>query len=59
MGDGGSLGRGLTYGLCFLPLYIKYNYCFPRRYTNEINSGMHVVAIGLKLLYFKDEDKYR
>lgn len=50
-----SLGRGLTYGLC-IPLYLKYSYCFPRRYTNEIRGGMHIIAIGLKL-YIKDEDK--
>ena len=50
-----SLGRGLTYGHC-LPLYLKYSYCFPRRYTNEIRGGMHIIAIGLKL-YIKDEDK--
>jgi len=49
-----SLG-GLTGGLC-VPLYLKYNYCFPRKYSNEINSGMHFISIGLGL-YIKDDDK--
>ena len=50
-----SLG-GLTGGLC-MPWYLKYNYCFPRRYTNEINSGMHFITIGLSIWYLKDDDK--
>jgi hypothetical protein len=49
-----SLG-GLTGGLC-LPLYLKYNYCFPQRYSNEINSGMHFITIGLGI-YAKGNDK--
>jgi len=52
-----SLG-GLTGGLC-IPFYFKYNYCLPRRYTNEINSGMHFVTIGLSILYFKSNDRKR
>ena len=44
-GGVGALG-GLTGGLC-LPLYLKYNYCFPQKYGNEINSGMHFITIGL------------
>lgn len=49
-----SLG-GLTNGFC-APYYLKYNYCFPRKYTTDINSGMHIISIGFKLLY-KDRDK--
>ena len=33
-----------------LPIYLKYNYCFPQRYGNEINSGMHFISIGFILV---------
>lgn len=43
---------GFTGGLCSV-LYLKYNYCFPRRYHNEIHSGMHFITLGLGMHYKK------
>lgn len=37
--------RAIT--LARLPLYLEYNYCFPKKYSNEIHSGMHFISIGV------------
>jgi len=47
---------GFTGGAACPLLYLKYNYCFLRRYTNEINSGMHFITIGLGI-YYNSHDK--